>query len=202
MSRFQGQGGILILADGTCSHCHIPVEKREPAPAAPPAVSSIATAWAEIDSYCGHDEGCSTTDREEQDTGTCACGYRQAHTQMMTAVQRQQRVEEAAAPRKDHGSKAARVTEIANEAMESIETEDAEDYAHARSTIEWAINKALDEAAVPLLQEAAAALARILRNQPIGHGVDTARENSCVCRWCSAWRTVEALGLSPQAAQP
>lgn len=38
-----------------------------------------------------------------------------------------------------------RINELANEAMESIETDDGEDYAHARCAIEHAIKKAIDE---------------------------------------------------------
>lgn len=51
-------------------------------------------------------------------------------------------------------------------------------------------------ARLPLLESAAAALTRILVNQPLGHGITEALENKCTCRWCISWRTVEALRMN------
>jgi hypothetical protein len=50
------------------------------------SAEAMREAWVDVDDYCDHDASCKTTDREEQETGECDCGYRQAHNAMMLAA--------------------------------------------------------------------------------------------------------------------
>lgn len=70
----------------TSKECEELETQRKRADEAETACAAMRVAWKSTDDYCGHERDCRTTDREEQQTSACECGYRQAHTAMMFAT--------------------------------------------------------------------------------------------------------------------
>jgi hypothetical protein len=85
----------------------------------------------------------------------------------------------------------SRVNELANEAMQSIETEDGEDYAFARCAIEFIIKKALKEdrkERSPLLE----GVVRAARIESRRH--DQEGEDGPKCELCCALQALDGDG--------